>query len=73
MFLTQEYNYNPVRTCNSSTARGPQLWDIASLEWAVTSGNFPISSIGRALGHSNRVSVVRILSVEVDLSVTIVF
>ena len=28
------------------------------------------SSDGRVLGHSNRGSVVRILSVEVDLSVT---
>ena len=32
VFLTQEYNYNPVRTRNSSNARGPQLRDVASLE-----------------------------------------
>ena len=32
VFITQEYNYNPVRTRNSSTAHGPQLRDVASLE-----------------------------------------
>ena len=37
---------------------------------AVASGNFPISSVVAALGHSNRGSLVRISSVEVDLSVT---
>ena len=35
MYLTQEYNYNQVRTRNSSTARGPQLRDVASLERGV--------------------------------------
>ena len=35
MFLTQEYNYNPVRTRNNSTARGLQLRDVASLEGVV--------------------------------------
>ena len=37
---------------------------------AVAIGDFPISSIGGALGHSYRGSAVRIPSVEVDLSLT---
>ena len=37
VFLTQEYNYNPVKTCNSSTACGPQFQDEASLEGGVCS------------------------------------
>ena len=37
---------------------------------AVASGNFPISSFDRTLGHSNRGSLVRIISVQDDLSVT---
>ena len=37
MFLIQEYNYNPVRTRNSSTARGPQFRDVASIEGGVCS------------------------------------
>ena len=37
---------------------------------AAASGNFPINSYGRALGHSNWGSMVRIRSVKVDLSVT---
>ena len=38
---------------------------------AVASGNFPISSVGRAFGHSNSGPVVRISSGEVDLCVTV--
>ena len=58
VFLTQEYKYNPVRTRNSSTARGPQLRDVASLEVGVCSSvgiqwELPFSSVGRVLGHSN--------------------
>ena len=37
MFLIQEYNYTPVRTRNSSTACGPQLLDVASLEGGISS------------------------------------
>ena len=61
MSLTQEYNYNPVRTRNSSTARGPLLRDVASLEGGGGGG-------GGVCG-----SVVPILSVEVGLSVTLWF
>ena len=37
---------------------------------AIASGKFPILSVGTTLEHSNRVSVVRFPSVEVDLPVT---
>ena len=49
--------------CTLNTPTWPDLTSVAS-------GNFPISTIGRALGHSNRGSVVWIPSMEVDLSVT---
>ena len=57
VFLTQEYKHNPVRTCNSSTARGPQLRDVASLEGGVCSSvgikcsywNFPLAQLVECL------------------------
>ena len=54
MFLTQEYNYNLLRTRN----RGKYV--VVSISATGTnSGMFPISSVGRALGSQSEDSHIR--------------